>query len=72
MDNYKYDGLIARAKITEMISKVQCEVAKQQRNCENDRLIATKNGFPTDSFDEEYKNLGELYNNLNNLLDNFR
>ena len=51
MDNYKYDGLIARAKITEMISKVQCEVAKQQNFCYHDKKMIEKEGYPTNSID---------------------
>lgn len=45
MDNYKYDGLIARAKITEMISKAQCEVAKQQNFCYHDKKMMEKRGL---------------------------
>jgi actin-like ATPase involved in cell morphogenesis len=72
MDNYKYDGLIARAKITEMISKTQCEVAKQQKNCYKDKENMIENGIPANHLDVEYKNLQELYDELNKILDNFR
>ena len=72
MDNYKYDGLIARAKITEMMSKVQCEVAKQQNFCYHDKKMMEKDGYPTNSIDSEYKNLTELYDELDKILDNFR
>lgn len=72
MDNYKYDGLIARAKITEMISKVQCEVAKQQNFCYHDKKIMEKYGYPTNSIDSEYGNLMKLYDELDKILDNFR
>lgn len=72
MDNYKYDGLIARAKITEMISKVQCEVAKQQNFCYHDKKIMEKHGYPTNSIDSEYGNLTALYDELDKILDNFR
>lgn len=72
MDNYKYDGLIARSKITVMISKVQCEVAKQQNFCYRDKQMMEKEGYPTNYLDIEYKNLQELYDELDKILDNFR
>lgn len=72
MDNYKYDGLIARSKITEMISKVQCEVAKQQNFCYHDKKTMEKEGIPTKPLDVEYKNLQKLYDELDKILDNFR
>lgn len=70
--NYKYDGLIARAKITELICRVQAEIAKQENLCDHDRLMLSDEGFPVGSFDEEYKNLEKLYADLSDLIDNFR
>ena len=72
MFNYKYDGLIARAKITELICRVQAEIAKQENLCDHDRLMLSHEGFPVDSFDQEYKNLERLYADLSDLIDNFR
>ena len=70
--NYKYDGLYTRAKITEMMAKVQCEITKQQNFCDHDRLMLLDEEFPVDSFDAEYKNLHELYDKISELIDNFR
>ena len=72
MDNYKYDGLIARAKITEMVSKAQCEVAKQQNFCYHDKKMMEKDAYPTNFIDSEYENLTELYDELDKILDNSR
>ena len=67
MDNYKYDGLITRAKITEMISKVQCEVAKQQNFCYHDKKIMEKDGYPTEKGSktvEKLSILGGIYRGI--------
>lgn len=70
--NYKYNNQSARAKITEMISKVQNEIAKQEDFCDHDRSMIEREGFPTDSFDIEYERLTKLYYDLDKILDDFR